>query len=150
VSYIYPLQLLFSLLLTTRILAGKNQIDQAEWYFLLTGGVSMDNPHDNSASEWLSDKQWGEVCRLSHLEAFKGMHDDFHSLATQWRAIYDHTDPHLQPLPGHWDAKLKGIKRLCALRCIRPDKVVLAVQNFVAEVGKAVRQACERSQPLSS
>merc|ERR1711977_111793 len=35
-----------------------------------------------------------------------------------------------EPLPGRWD-KLEGLKRLCILRCIRPDKVVLGVQKFV-------------------
>ena len=40
-------------------------------------------------------------------------------------------------LPGRWD-KLTGLKRLCLLRCIRPDKVVLGVQKFVifAEMGE--------------
>ena len=51
-----------------RILQGKGRVDASEWYFLLTGGVGLDNPHANPAPEWLADKQWGEVCRLSDLE----------------------------------------------------------------------------------
>merc|ERR1712072_347812 len=46
------------------------------------------------------------------------------------RTLYDSTDPQEEPLPGRWD-KLEGLKRLCILRCIRPDKVVLGVQKFV-------------------
>jgi dynein heavy chain len=46
-------------------------------YFLLTGGVALDNPHPNPAPEWLSDKQWGEVCRLGDLATMKGFREDF-------------------------------------------------------------------------
>lgn len=71
------MQLLFSFLLTIRILMGKQLVDMHEWYFLLTGGVAMDNPHKNPAHEWLSDKQWGEFCRLADLEAFRGTYGTF-------------------------------------------------------------------------
>lgn len=63
-----------------------------------------------------------------------GLREEFAGLEPAWKAIYDSTEPHQQPLPGQWDARLKGIQRICALRCIRPDKVVLAVQDFVAQV----------------
>ena len=33
----------------------------------------MENPFPNPASDWLSDKSWAEVVRVSQLEAF----DDF-------------------------------------------------------------------------
>lgn len=66
------MQLLFSLLLTIRVMMGKDLVDSSEWYFLLTGGVAMENPHKNPAAEWLSDKQWGEFCRVSDIAAFKG------------------------------------------------------------------------------
>jgi dynein heavy chain, axonemal len=75
-------QLLFSFLLTIRIWMGKSLVDTSEWYFLLTGGVAMDNPHKNPASEWLSEKQWGEICRLSDLDAFKGSSVEWAGLLT--------------------------------------------------------------------
>ena len=48
-----------------------------DWRFLLTGGVALDNPFPNPASEWLTDKSWGEVVRLSDLPDFKGFMEHF-------------------------------------------------------------------------
>ena len=42
-------KLVFSFLLTIAILDGRGEINGAEWLFLLTGGVGMDNPHVNPA-----------------------------------------------------------------------------------------------------
>ena len=52
-------------------------MDDRDWRFLLTGGVALDNPYPNPAADWLSDKSWGEIVRLSDLPSFKGFMDDF-------------------------------------------------------------------------
>jgi dynein heavy chain len=123
-------KLLFSFVLTIRILQGKNELDDAEWLFFLTGGVSLDNKHENPAEDWLATKLWNEICLLDDIPAFKGLREHVDRTPHQWRTLYDSTDPQEEPLPGRWD-KLEGLKRLCILRCIRPDKVVLGVQKFV-------------------
>lgn len=125
-------KLLFSFLLTSRILGGKGLKDEAEWFFILTGGMGMDNPHPNPAPEWLSAKNWDAVCRLSDLERFSTFKDDFVANVEGWKSIYDSFTPHLDPFPGIF-ANVEGLGRLCALRTIRPDKISLAVQKFVAE-----------------
>eukprot|EP00941_MAST-03F_sp_MAST-3F-sp1_P004511 g4511.t1 len=131
-------KLLFSFLLTVKIKKGDGEMDPAEWYFLLTGGVAMDNPHMNPTgkSGWLSDKAWGEVCRLSDLESFKGLRDHFLEKTEEWQKMYDKTEAHKAPLPEDWK-HLSGFQFLLVLRCIRPDKVMLAVQDYViAELGR--------------
>lgn len=45
----------------------QKQIDEDEWTFLLTGGMTLDNPHPNPAPDWLSDKSWSEVVLASNL-----------------------------------------------------------------------------------
>ena len=50
----------------------RNEVDDQEWRFLLTGGVALENPYPNPASTWLSDKSWSEIVRASQLPAFKG------------------------------------------------------------------------------
>ncbi|KAJ8614220.1 hypothetical protein CTAYLR_001132 [Chrysophaeum taylorii] len=134
-------KLLFSFLLAVRIQAntengggGGGGFNAAEWRFLLTGGVGGDNPHRNPCSEWLSDKSWDELCRLSDISAFRGLKESFGAHKVGYKEIYDCATPHQSPLPGEWDDKLQGLRRLCVLRCIRPDKVSLAVQHFVIEV----------------
>ncbi|KAK1344425.1 hypothetical protein QTO34_013119 [Cnephaeus nilssonii] len=53
-------KLVFSLLLTIGILKEKKLINEEIWYFLLTGGVALDNPFLNPVSEWLSEKAWAK------------------------------------------------------------------------------------------
>lgn len=48
-----------------------------------------------------------------------------------WRVIFDSSEPHLTPLPKPWDNDLGSLEKMLVLRCIRPDKIVPAVQNFV-------------------
>jgi dynein heavy chain len=49
-------KLAFSFLLTSRVLNSKGMINADEFFFLLTGGVVIENSLENSASNWLSDK----------------------------------------------------------------------------------------------
>lgn len=37
------------------------------------------------------------------------------------------------PIPGNWDSKLNTFQKMIALKSIRPDKITLAVQDFIVE-----------------
>jgi dynein heavy chain, axonemal len=124
-------KLLFSFLTTVRIAQGNAAIDYAEWYFLLTGGMVVENKHRNPAKDWLSDKSWGELCRLSELSAFSGLRISVAGEPDLWKVIYDSDDAESEPLPSDWNEKLDNFKKLLVLRCIRPDKLELAIQNFI-------------------
>ncbi|XP_066465573.1 dynein axonemal heavy chain 3 [Tiliqua scincoides] len=125
-------KLLFSLLLTVGIMKGKDEIDDEVWRFLLTGGVALENPYPNPAPEWLTEKSWAEIVRASGLENLHGLMDHVESNIMEWKAIYDSAKPHEETLPDHWDL-LMGLDRLVILRCLRPDKIVPATRDFIAE-----------------
>jgi len=128
-------KLLFAFLLTIKLMSGDGELNDAEWYFLLTGGVAMDNHHENPAQQWLADKQWGEICNLSDLFAFEGLRETFAEDCDEWKRLYDANNAHKAPFPPRWEVggKINSFQRLLLLRCIRPDRVTLAVQDFVVK-----------------
>ncbi|XP_065832218.1 spectrin beta chain-like [Oscarella lobularis] len=70
-------KLLFSFLLCSNLLKAKNQLNQDEFLFLLTGGVGLENKLANPAPSWLSDKSWDEICRMCDLPALKNFRSHF-------------------------------------------------------------------------
>ncbi|CAH8646661.1 unnamed protein product [Heterobilharzia americana] len=50
----------------------------------------------------------------------------------QWKALYDDLSPHKFSIPGKF-SKLEGLEKLAVLRCIRPDKVVPGIQDFIVQ-----------------
>nr|XP_022323965.1 dynein heavy chain 7, axonemal-like isoform X6 [Crassostrea virginica] len=125
-------KLLFSFLLCVNILKHDKLINEEEWRFLLTGGIGLDNPNANP-TDWLPSKAWDEICRLEDMDQFKGMRTKFISQKDGWREVYDSVDPMHQKMPGDWDEKLQTFQKLLLLRCLRPDKITPAVQEFVTE-----------------
>ncbi|MEQ2228566.1 Dynein heavy chain 3, axonemal, partial [Ilyodon furcidens] len=125
-------KLLFSLLLTVGILQGKGQVDDEVWRFLLTGGIALDNPLPNPASEWLSDKSWSEIVMASKLPNLNKFFSHVRENIDKWKHLYDSAKPHEDQLPDQWD-RLAGLNRMVIIRCFRPDKLVPAVQNFIEQ-----------------
>lgn len=73
---------------------------------------------------------------------------DFH-LASPCR-ILSAKEPQETPLPGVWDSKLIAFEQLVALRCLRPDKLVPAIHNYIMrEMGKRyVEPQAFRLEPI--
>ncbi|CAF0886975.1 unnamed protein product [Adineta steineri] len=123
-------KLLFSFLLCVNLLKYDKQIDDEEWRFLLTGGVALTNTFSNPTA-WLPVKSWDELVRLDELTVFKDIRKNFLAQKDAWKIVYDSLEPHKEKFPEEWQKNLKDFQRMCVIRCIRPDKVVPAVQDFV-------------------
>jgi len=126
-------KLMFSLLLTIKVMQHEGQIDSAEWRFLLAGPTSTELTSPNPAPTWLTDKCWIELLNLSKLDAFRGFDEHVASRVDHYRAIFDSNSAHEEALTDPWNAKLSTFQKLLFLRCLRPDKVVMGIQAFVTE-----------------
>ncbi|KAA3677673.1 dynein heavy chain, axonemal, partial [Paragonimus westermani] len=125
-------KLLFSLVMCYSLLKNKNKVNEDVWRFLLTGGVALDNPHANPAPDWLSDKCWAEIVRASDLPGLEDFMKDVKENTTTWKQMYDSMQPHKFAAPGKLSG-LVGLEKLVVLRCIRPDKVIPGIQDFIVE-----------------
>ena len=149
-------KLLFSVLLTLAIMQGRDEINAAELMFFLTGGTGLsssggassgsstdDDDFDvvmraHPASNWLSEKQWTEACRLSSLPAFRVFAKELKGrCCAEWQAIYDSPIGHTLDFPGTY-AQASPFHRLLLMRVLRPDLVVVSAAAFVkARLGAA-------------
>ena len=128
-------KLMFSFLLTIKILGGEGKVDQAEWRFLLSGGKIAEGPPKPDVG-WLEPNVWLEVVNLDALPAFGGIAEHVAANLDAWKALYDSVNPEADPLPGKWN-DVNRLGKLCVLRAFRPDKCVPGVQLFVeAEIGR--------------
>ncbi|TPX54258.1 hypothetical protein SeMB42_g00367 [Synchytrium endobioticum] len=126
-------KLMFSFLLSIRILMNDGMIDMDEWRYLLAGGLSgSDQQRMNPVSDWLSASAWSQILMLSSLPNFSGIESSFTTNGDQYKVIFDSAQPHREKLPAPWPTKLNGFQKLLVLRCLRPDRVTSAIQDFVA------------------
>ena len=129
-------KLLFSLILTVQILFGDKLMDPLEWrYFLAGPSGAIEVP--KNPTDWLGDLEWAETYKqlygMSKLDALKGFDRSFMENNKEYQKIFDSDEPHNLDLPAPWNEKLEYFQKMIVLKSIRPDKIPLAVQNFVSE-----------------
>lgn len=124
-------KLLFSFILTTKIMIGNGQMTKNDLLFLVLGGADMKSDVTNPDSSWITERIWMNVVRLSQLKVFSGFVEEFDQYLMEWRAIYDETKPEIMSLPGIWDTKLTTFEKLLVLNALRPDKLTAGIEVFI-------------------
>ncbi|KNE63057.1 hypothetical protein AMAG_08223 [Allomyces macrogynus ATCC 38327] len=141
-------KLLFSFLLSVRILLDENRINIDDFKYLITGSApsstgggggggggagSMERALPNPAKDWLTEMAWTDVQTLSKLDAFNGLAEEFCLSPNEFRRIFDSPTPHKEPLCGEWDTRLDTFQKLCLYRCLCADRMVAGIQAFVGK-----------------
>jgi dynein heavy chain len=125
-------KLLFSFLLCVRILTNQGKINMDEWRFLISGGTVVPDKLDNPAPDWISERTWMDILTLPALSNFTPFAKEFAQLMDGFKRMFDSTEPHMEPLPGHWETDLDDFQKLLVLKCVRPDRLTDAMQNYVS------------------
>ncbi|XP_050428284.1 dynein axonemal heavy chain 3-like [Adelges cooleyi] len=123
-------KLIFSFVLTIGIFQSKEKLNNELLTFFLTGGVDLENSHPNPVSEWLPDKSWTEVVRASQLPKLNELSNSFRTSAREWKLWYDSINPQNDPMPNPY-GNVEGFEKLIIIKCLRYDKVLPAVQQYV-------------------
>ncbi|CAM9175434.1 unnamed protein product [Chrysoparadoxa australica] len=126
-------KLLFSFLLTIKIMSSEERIDMAELRFFLQGATTMELARPNPVPEggWLGDKTWGEFLALAEMPAFKGLDVDVEKQLPKWQDIFNAAEP-LAAIAELTEDRFNLFQQLCVVRAIRPDCVVPSVMTFIA------------------
>jgi dynein heavy chain len=123
-------KLLFSFILCIKILQGDDRIDGVQYRFLLSG-ISPNTKQDKlPASSWLESNVWNDICSLAGIQEFNNLTDSFSNNLSIWQQIFDSTEPHRMEFPVPFKS-VTPLERLCILRCLRRDKMELAMQDFI-------------------
>lgn len=97
-------KLIFSWLLNISIERHYERLNEDLLRFLITGGLAMGEKYPSNPCNWLVQKNWYEICRLSNNEKFsqfKEFNKSFEMYEKEWKEIYDNNLPHKMQLPGN-------------------------------------------------
>lgn len=131
-------KLLFSFLLSVKIMQGEGRMDGEELRFFLQGATSLDvaepNPLEEEEGSWLTDKTWSEIVAAEKLSSMSHFAHEFKSNLSVWESVFVSEDP-LADIEEIVNDNYNPFQKLCILRAIRPDALVPAVQMFIGQVG---------------
>jgi dynein heavy chain len=130
-------KLIFSVLLCTKILQGRNDLDMTAWRFFLAGASGTIEEVPNP-TDWLGDLEWVQAYRQLYimdrdLPSFKGIVDYFREYNKKFKKIFDSLEPELEPMPGDWNTSLNTFEKLVLMKVVRADCITKAMTNFVIE-----------------
>uniref|UniRef100_A0A383W4S5 Dynein-1, subspecies f n=1 Tax=Tetradesmus obliquus TaxID=3088 RepID=A0A383W4S5_TETOB len=136
-------KLMFSFQMAVKILeAGPTPLDPQFLDFFLRGNLSLEKHPRRKPHDWLPVQGWQDLMRLAELAAAKqtpgggqhvlcGVADDITADEAAWQTYYEREAPETAPLPNGYSSKLSQFEVLLLLRCLRVDRVTVAITHFV-------------------
>jgi len=103
-----------------------------EFNFLIQCPIKTDVPNPLK-KEWLPDLAWYSIQRLIEIEGFESFAQNLEKESpTRFKQWYDELEPENEKLPLDWK-KLETMpfQKLLVLRCLRPDRLTIALDNFI-------------------
>ena len=145
---IFLAQLTFNLMKRGN-LGEENLLNDTFFQFLLRGPrrEGEENP-----LPWLSKLAWDSCLALTDIEEFgEKFKTDLVEAAPRFREWFNHITPESEKLPLEWSQLDKEpIKKMLVVRCLRPDRVATALNEFIRVVLPNGSQYTDCDSALSS
>ncbi|KAI4544306.1 hypothetical protein MG293_004572 [Ovis ammon polii] len=79
-----------------------------------------------------------ENSEKSEILSKRNIRREFMRLKDGWKKVYDSLEPHHEVFPDDWEDKTSEFQRMLIIRCLRPDKVIPMLQEFITNrLGRA-------------
>lgn len=124
-------KLLFSFLLTCRIMISCNQLQQGQFLYFIRGSDTGREIED-SPVKWLTSEMWTEMRNLEELPEFANISDDIVKDHVEWRDFFSSMEENKLTIPFPWDGKTNRFEKLIIIKILRPDRLNEAIKLFVA------------------
>lgn len=90
--------------------------------------------------EWITNQAWDNITELEKMipETFTGIANSITLNPKEWQRWFlsQRPEPENAPLPGEWETKCEDkLKKMIVLRCLRPDRVLFAIRNYIEIFG---------------
>eukprot|EP00656_Telonema_subtile_P018040 TRINITY_DN1972_c0_g1_i10.p1 TRINITY_DN1972_c0_g1~~TRINITY_DN1972_c0_g1_i10.p1 ORF type:complete len:4525 (-),score=1414.93 TRINITY_DN1972_c0_g1_i10:97-13671(-) len=82
--------------------------------------------------DWMSDGAWYAAQSLSKIAGFESLPNDLVSSSKRWKEWCDLEASEKEKFPMEYK-NLTPLQRLCLTRCLRPDRMTMATEDFVVE-----------------
>lgn len=124
---------MFSFQMTTMIMDGDDELNKEEMDFFLKGNTSLEQT-ERSPFKWIGRNGWKDAIRLNVIGGvFQGITEKIKDNEPAWKRWFDLEAPEQHPLPCGYADSLNKFQSLLVCRILRPDRVINAIQLFIAD-----------------
>ena len=124
-------KLVFASQLCFRIMDKAGELNLEHFNFLLRSPKDTKNEKPFEL-EWLPDGSWYTVQALKDIDGFNKLGDDLVSSSKRFKEWCDLEASEKEKLPLEYKS-LPPLQRLLVIRCLRPDRMTMAMEMFVGE-----------------
>jgi len=101
--------------------------------FLIRSPKKLDG--EENPLDWLTNAQWYSVLALCELDEFTRLSGDLVEASPRFREWFNHVTPETEKLPLDWTGlERTPFLKLLVIRCLRPDRMTMAMDRFVRQV----------------
>lgn len=125
-------RLIFIAQMCFNILRTGGQLPLGEFGFLLRGTLS--GARENKLGDFVPTASWQAVVGLAESipDVFAKLPDDIEGSSKRWKEWVQSEQPEREKLSQDWKNKT-SLQKLCIIRALRPDRLQIAMRDFVAE-----------------